>query len=451
MSTSPPDTGASRTATAHAEADGNGAATYTFDIDWQISPNVSPTAPLVLHTGSIATALMPGASGVVELVDKHKSTATITFDPNIRSAFYENAAQALARVEEIVARADVVKASDEDMRWLDPESSPEELAARWLALGPAIVAVTFGADGSYAICTDGAQRIPAYPAEVVDTVGAGDSFMTGLIDALWDAGLSAPTAGGPARGRAEPRCAGCSRSPRCRRRSPSPGWALSCRIAPLATGRRNASSPSKTHCLRAIRRYRDGDHRPVATELVAREAPSMTTTGSAEQPSEAPASTSKPGLVFPKMWALLRGADLLFHRMGVAADLTTPMVARFKRIFDMNTFQASLFSWRISALLPAGHSGRTHQRAVRLQGRTPYGRSARRGRGDRVLPGEQDHDLRSVPGRLVRDRRRVLDTRNVREPLRAFAGSRRDRDPATNFAQAFNPVGTNIGVLWPRP
>ena len=147
------------------------------------------TEPLVLHTGSIATALMPGASGVVELVDKYKPTATITFDPNIRSAFYENPEQALARVEAVVARSDVVKASDEDMRWLDPESTPEELAARWLALGPAIVAVTFGADGSYAICTDGAQRIPAYPAEVVDTVGAGDSFMTGLIDALWDAGL----------------------------------------------------------------------------------------------------------------------------------------------------------------------------------------------------------------------------------------------------------------------
>lgn len=192
-------TGASRTATAHAELDEKGAATYTFDIDWQISPNVSRTEPLVLHTGSIATALMPGASGVVELVDKYKSAATITFDPNIRSTFYENAEQALARVEEIVARADVVKASDEDMRWLDPESAPEELAARWLALGPAIVAVTFGADGSYAICTDGAQRIPAYPAEVVDTVGAGDSFMTGLIDALWDAGLLGANRRGPLR------------------------------------------------------------------------------------------------------------------------------------------------------------------------------------------------------------------------------------------------------------
>ena len=77
-----------------------------------------------------------------------------------------------------------VKASDEDIRWLDPNSSPEDLAARWLTLGPAIIAVTFGAHGSYAICAHGAERIPAYPAEVVDTVRAGDSFMTGLIDAL---------------------------------------------------------------------------------------------------------------------------------------------------------------------------------------------------------------------------------------------------------------------------
>jgi len=182
-------TGASRTATAVAELDQNGSATYTFDIDWQISPSAIAEEPLVLHTGSIAAALEPGSSRVDGLIDKHKTTATITFDPNIRSAFFENAEQALARVEAVIARSDVVKASDEDMRWLAPESSPEQLAGRWLALGPAIVAVTFGADGSYAVCAGCEQRISAYPAGVVDTVGAGDSFMAGLIDALWDAGL----------------------------------------------------------------------------------------------------------------------------------------------------------------------------------------------------------------------------------------------------------------------
>jgi fructokinase len=152
---------------------------------------------LVLHTGSIATALEPGCDAVAELIDANAATSTMSFDPNIRSAFFEDAEQALSRVETVVARSDVVKASDEDMRWLDPHSSPEELAARWLTLGPSIVAVTFGAHGSFAICADGDERIPAYPAEVVDTVGAGDAFMTGLIDALWDLGLLGRTPARP--------------------------------------------------------------------------------------------------------------------------------------------------------------------------------------------------------------------------------------------------------------
>jgi fructokinase len=181
--------GASRTATAVADLDENGSATYQFDIEWQASPNDIRESPLLLHTGSIATALAPGRHGVAELIDRHAAASTISFDPNIRSAFFEDPAQALSLTESVVARSDVVKASDEDMRWLAPDTSPEELAARWLELGPALVAVTFGADGSFAICRAGEVRIAAYPAEVVDTVGAGDAFMTGLIDALWDANL----------------------------------------------------------------------------------------------------------------------------------------------------------------------------------------------------------------------------------------------------------------------
>jgi fructokinase len=180
---------APRTATALATLDESGSATYQFDIDWQVTPATAVTAPLVLHTGSIATALAPGCEGVATLIDKHASTTTISFDPNIRPPFFKDPGDARSRVEAVVARSDVVKASDEDMRWLAPDSTPEELAAHWLAMGPAIVAVTFGALGSYAICADGHERIPAYPAEVVDTVGAGDAFMTGLIDALWDLSL----------------------------------------------------------------------------------------------------------------------------------------------------------------------------------------------------------------------------------------------------------------------
>ena len=83
----------------------------------------------------------------------------------------------------------MVKASDEDMRWIDPNRSPEQIARTWLGLGPSIVAVTMGDRGAFAMCAAGTVRVPALRVKVVDTVGAGDAFMTGLIDALWSLDL----------------------------------------------------------------------------------------------------------------------------------------------------------------------------------------------------------------------------------------------------------------------
>lgn len=179
---------ASRTGVAQASLDETGAATYRFDLEWQL-PHAVPDAPLVLHTGSIATALDPGWLAVRDLIAHHRATSSITFDPNVRAAFYRDAREGRSRVEEFVALADVVKASDEDLRWLAPEMPPQQLAEHWLTLGPSVVAVTLGGSGSMAICADGQVDIPAYPGEVVDTLGAGDSFMAGLIDALWGLGL----------------------------------------------------------------------------------------------------------------------------------------------------------------------------------------------------------------------------------------------------------------------
>ena len=89
----------------------------------------------------------------------------------------------------LMERCDVVKASDEDLRWVDPSRSPEQIAQTWLALGPSIVAVTTGGAGAFAVCAAGTVRVAARQVEVVDTVGAGDAFMSGLIDALWSLGL----------------------------------------------------------------------------------------------------------------------------------------------------------------------------------------------------------------------------------------------------------------------
>ena len=180
---------AERTPTALATLDANGSAQYVFDIDWQLSgtPEVAP--PLVAHTGSIATVLEPGCRATAALIDTYRPSATVTFDPNVRPALIEDDDIARGRIDRWIERCDVVKASDEDMRWIDPNRSPEQIARTWLALGPSIVAVTMGEAGAFAMCAAGTVRVPALRVNVVDTVGAGDAFMSGLIDALWSLGL----------------------------------------------------------------------------------------------------------------------------------------------------------------------------------------------------------------------------------------------------------------------
>ena len=107
----------------------------------------------------------------------------------MRPALITEDEQARTRIDRFVERCDVVKASDEDLHWIDPHRTPEQVAETWLGLGPAVVAVTMGERGSFAMCAAGIARVQARPVEVVDTVGAGDAFMTGLIDALWTLGL----------------------------------------------------------------------------------------------------------------------------------------------------------------------------------------------------------------------------------------------------------------------
>jgi len=182
-------TDAARTPTARAVLDADGRATYTFDIDWQLAGTPEAEPPLVVHTGSIATLLEPGCRAVAALVDTYRPTATVTFDPNVRPALIDDREGALSRIDRMIERADVVKASDEDLQWLDPSRTPEQIASAWLASGPSIVVVTEGGDGSLAMCDAGTVRVPAGNVRVVDTVGAGDAFMTGLIDALWSADL----------------------------------------------------------------------------------------------------------------------------------------------------------------------------------------------------------------------------------------------------------------------
>jgi fructokinase len=185
----PGSTTADRTPTALARLDESGAANYVFDIAWELAGTPEAAPPVVAHTGSIAAYLDPGCLATAALLDAYRPSATITFDPNVRPALITDREQAIGRIERLVERADVVKASDEDLRWIAPDLDPERVAETWLASGPSIVAVTMGEQGAFAVCAAGTVRVAARPVQVVDTVGAGDAFMTGLIDALWSLDL----------------------------------------------------------------------------------------------------------------------------------------------------------------------------------------------------------------------------------------------------------------------
>ncbi|MFI5510351.1 carbohydrate kinase [Mycobacterium sp. NPDC051804] len=180
---------ANRTPTAVAKLDESGSAQYTFDIDWALAGTPEVTPPLVAHTGSIAAWFEPGCRATAALLDTYHPSATITFDPNVRPALIEDGDATRGRIDRLLERCDVVKASDEDLRWIDPNRSAKQIARTWLSLGPSIVAVTMGDRGAFAMCEAGTARIAALPVNVVDTVGAGDAFMTGLIDALWELNL----------------------------------------------------------------------------------------------------------------------------------------------------------------------------------------------------------------------------------------------------------------------
>jgi fructokinase len=175
-----------RTPTAHARIGEDGAAEYSFSIEWSLDASAVAINGMVdhVHTGSIATQMEPGATTVAACVDDLRARASISFDPNVRGALVGDRAAAVERAERLVARADVVKASDEDLAWLYPHGHLPDVLQAWAAAGPAFVVVTLGAAGALVCARGHVERVNPVSVAVVDTVGAGDSSMAALIDGL---------------------------------------------------------------------------------------------------------------------------------------------------------------------------------------------------------------------------------------------------------------------------
>ncbi|MFN2518606.1 MAG: carbohydrate kinase [Jatrophihabitantaceae bacterium] len=180
----------------------DGVARYEFSIDatvdfqWADS-ELAALPPTVrwVHFGSLASWMAPGDAAIARRVAALHAAGSVilSYDPNVRPPLQPEAASARDQVERALRYAHLVKASAEDVAWLYGAQSPESVAQRWLAAGPGLVVITHGGEGATAFVPDAAPLDrPVYPAAVVDTVGAGDAFTAGLLDALGRRNISAP-------------------------------------------------------------------------------------------------------------------------------------------------------------------------------------------------------------------------------------------------------------------
>ncbi|WP_299405405.1 carbohydrate kinase [uncultured Roseobacter sp.] len=176
----------------------DGQASYTFydenTAGRSLTPELMPDLPdaaQALYFGGISLISEPCADFYAALALREAAARLIVMDPNIRAAFIKDETRYRDRLDRMIAVADIVKVSDEDLDWIVPGTGGLESEARNLcAQGPRVVIVTRGADGAQAFLKDGAAvEVPAERVSIVDTVGAGDTFNAGVLAKLAENGL----------------------------------------------------------------------------------------------------------------------------------------------------------------------------------------------------------------------------------------------------------------------
>ena len=154
-----------------------------FDGPWPF-PTEWPKNARHLHIGSIAAVDRRHGQSVVAALTAARLHATISFDPNIRPLVTPDRDSVMHLVERQVSLAHLVKASQEDLEWLYPDRGIEDSLAAWTKSGPRFCVATLGERGALAMLGKERIEIRAPRVEVVDTVGAGDSFMSALLSAM---------------------------------------------------------------------------------------------------------------------------------------------------------------------------------------------------------------------------------------------------------------------------
>ncbi|WP_370412602.1 carbohydrate kinase [Streptomyces fradiae] len=179
-----------------AELDGRGQASYSFHAqgtaDWQWTADELAATDLAstacLHSGSLALVREPGGTVVEEFLGRAAATATVSVDPNVRPLLVDMEVYR-ERLPRWCALADILRLSEEDLELLLPDHTIERACDTWHAAGVPLVVITRGERGAVASLNGERVVVPAPPTDVVDTVGAGDSFTAGLLHHLGAKGL----------------------------------------------------------------------------------------------------------------------------------------------------------------------------------------------------------------------------------------------------------------------
>jgi len=165
----------------------DGTATFDFNSSWL--PDPYRYQPQVLHIGTLVTVIEPGASALYDWVMSVAELAPIVFDPNIRPSVMPDRDLYEAAVEKWAALSAVIKVSDDDLAWLFPDQSIDDVANRWISDGVFLVVVTRGANGLVGYTADSRVEVPGVKVDVVDTVGAGDTVGAIVVEAMLAHGL----------------------------------------------------------------------------------------------------------------------------------------------------------------------------------------------------------------------------------------------------------------------
>jgi fructokinase len=180
------------TCTATVTLDAHGAASYEFLIDGTATfdfahswlPDPERLKPSVVHIGTLVTIVEPAATVLYDWAVKTAEFAPIVFDPNVRTSVVGDHKAYRAAVEKWVEISSVIKLSDDDISWLYPDESIDEVAQRWIAHGASLVVVTRGAKGIIGYTEHGFEEVNGAKVTVVDTVGAGDTVGAILVEGI---------------------------------------------------------------------------------------------------------------------------------------------------------------------------------------------------------------------------------------------------------------------------